>query len=76
MSDDSPQGRPTDSDPYGATSPAKFFAVVTEAFTEHPACCAASEAARAARQARNRLPRAPPLWRSQPDYPGAPQATS
>ena len=31
------QGRPTDIDPYGATDPAEFFAVVTEAFFERPA---------------------------------------
>lgn len=31
------QGRPTDIDPYGATNPAEFFAVVTEAFFERPA---------------------------------------
>ena len=30
-------GRPTDIDPYGATNPAEFFAVVTEAFFERPA---------------------------------------
>lgn len=30
------QGRQTDIDPYGATNPAEFFAVVTEAFFERP----------------------------------------
>ena len=30
------QGRPTDIDPYGATDPAEFFAVVTEEFFERP----------------------------------------
>jgi len=29
--------RPTTLDPYGATNPAEFFAVVTEAFFEQPA---------------------------------------
>jgi hypothetical protein len=30
------EGRSTDVDPYGATSPAEFFAVVTEMFFEKP----------------------------------------
>jgi Mlc titration factor MtfA (ptsG expression regulator) len=31
------EGRPSDIDPYGSTSPAEFFAVVTEMFFERPA---------------------------------------
>lgn len=34
-------GRPTDIDPYAATSPSEFFAVVTEAFFEQPDALAA-----------------------------------
>lgn len=34
---DAARGRPTDIDPYGATNPAEFFAVVTEEFFERPA---------------------------------------
>ncbi len=34
-------GRPTDIDPYAATSPSEFFAVVTEAFFERPEALAA-----------------------------------
>ena len=33
---DAAHGRPTDIDAYGATNPAEFFAVVTEAFFERP----------------------------------------
>ena len=36
LRDAAEQGRPTDIDPYGATDPAEFFAVVTEEFFERP----------------------------------------
>jgi hypothetical protein len=36
LQDAAEHGRRTDIDPYGATNPAEFFAVVTEAFFERP----------------------------------------